>query len=188
METMNPLLIVEHRLGTTETWPLYIIRFLFLNCPKPQIIKKITAFFYGNGISLSLAIRLIKSVTINTLLLLLAQWVTYIWNGRRIDSNPTFKYYDVQRRRFLWINGSSLNQTEIVQPDVPVMDFGIDRCYSQHAAEIRQSMETTGGVNWVMVFGFDGSYVQHIIHSVWIESKKYMFCKLFFFAEVLTVI
>ena len=47
-----------------------------------------------------------------------------------------FHYYDVQHRRFLWINGSSLNQTETVQPEVTVMDFGIDGCYSQRAAEI----------------------------------------------------
>ena len=57
METLNPLLVVEHRLGTIETWPSYIIR-LFFNCPRPQIIKKIAAFFYGNGITLYLAIRL----------------------------------------------------------------------------------------------------------------------------------
>ena len=51
--------------------------------------------------------------------------------------NPhMFHYYDVQHRRFLWINGSSLNQTETVQPEVTVMDFGIDGCYSQRAAEI----------------------------------------------------
>jgi len=70
METLNPLLVVEHRRGTIETWPSYIIRFLFLNCPRPQIIKKITAFFYGNGITPFLA-DCIKSVMISTLHLLL---------------------------------------------------------------------------------------------------------------------
>jgi len=58
METVNPLLVVEHRLGTIETWPSYIISYLFLNCPRPLIIKKMTAFFYGNGLTLSPAIRL----------------------------------------------------------------------------------------------------------------------------------
>jgi len=71
MESMNPLLVVEHRLDTIETCPTYVIRFLFLNCPRPQIIKKITAFFNENGITLSLANTLTKSVTISTLLLLL---------------------------------------------------------------------------------------------------------------------
>jgi len=58
METLNPLLVVEHRLDTIETWLSYIIRFPFLNCPTPKIIKKIIAFFYRNGITLYLAIKL----------------------------------------------------------------------------------------------------------------------------------
>ena len=49
METVNPLLVVEHRLGTIETWPSYIISFLFLNCPRPQIIRKLLPFFMGTG-------------------------------------------------------------------------------------------------------------------------------------------
>jgi hypothetical protein len=40
----------------------------------------------------------------------------------------------------LWINGSSLNQTETVEPEVTVMDFGIDGCYSQRTAEIRNKV------------------------------------------------
>ena len=63
METVNPLLVVEHRLGTIETWPSYVIRYLFLNCTRPLKIKKMTAFFYGNGITLSLAIRLYQICT-----------------------------------------------------------------------------------------------------------------------------
>ena len=51
-----------------------------------------------------------------------------------------FHYYDVQHRQFLWINGSSLNQTETVEPEVTVMDSGIDGCYSQRAAEIRNKV------------------------------------------------
>ena len=58
METANPLIEAEHRLDSIETWPSYIIRYLFINCPRPLIIKKLTAFFYGNGITLSLAIRM----------------------------------------------------------------------------------------------------------------------------------
>jgi len=58
METVNPLHEAEHRLVSIETWPSYIIRYLFLNCPRPLIINKLTAFLYGNGITLSLEIRL----------------------------------------------------------------------------------------------------------------------------------
>ena len=58
METVNPLLVVEHRLGTIEIWHSFIIPYLILNCRRPLIIKKMTAFFYGNWITLSLAIIL----------------------------------------------------------------------------------------------------------------------------------
>jgi hypothetical protein len=113
MEIVNPLLLVEHRLGTIETWLSYIIRYLFLNCPRPQIIKKINAFFYGNGFTLSLAIRLYQicsdkytSPVANTMTKLYLKW------QRNRFKPHMFHYYEVQHRRFLWINGSSMNQTE----------------------------------------------------------------------------
>ena len=65
--------------------------------------------------------------------------------AEELTQTRMFHYYDVQHRQFLWINSSSLNQTETVLPEVTVMDFGIDGCYSQRATEIRQSMETAGG-------------------------------------------
>ena len=131
--------MVEHRLDTIETWPSCIIRFLFLNCPTRKIIKKLTAFFYGNGITLSLAIKLYQicndkytSPVANTMSNLYLKW------QRNRFKPHMFHYYDVQHRRFL--NGSSLNQREIVQPEVTVMDFGIGGCYSQRAAEIRHKV------------------------------------------------
>jgi hypothetical protein len=129
---MNPLLVVKHRLGTIETRPSYLIRFLFLNCQRPQIIKKLTTFFLGNGITLSPEIRLYKicsdkyiSPVANTMSNLYFKW------QRNRFKTHMFHYYDVQHLRFLWINGSSLNQTETVQPEATVMDFGISGCYSQ---------------------------------------------------------
>jgi hypothetical protein len=74
-----------------------------------------------------------------------------------------FHYYDVQHRRFLWINGLSLNQTETVHSEVTVMDFGIDSCYSQRADEIgHKVLKLRGGGVTVMVFTSVGSYFQSI--------------------------
>ena len=141
METVNPLLVVEHRLGAIEIWPSYIIRYLFLNCPRSLIIEKMTAFFYGNGITLSLAIRLYQicndkyaSPVANTMSNLYLKW------QRNIFKPHMFHFYDIQHQQFLWINGSYLNQTETVEPEVIVMDFGIDGCYSQRASEIRNKV------------------------------------------------
>jgi len=48
MDTVNPLLEAENRLCSIETWLSYIIRYLFISCPRTLIIKKLTAFFFGN--------------------------------------------------------------------------------------------------------------------------------------------
>jgi len=134
---MNPLQVMEQRDDTIEAWPSYIIRYLFLNCPRPLIIKKITALFYWNGITLSLTIRFYQicknkytSPVANSMSNLYLKW------QRNRFKPHMFHYYDVQHRPFLWINGSSLNQREAVEPEVRVMDFGIDGCYSQRAAEV----------------------------------------------------
>jgi hypothetical protein len=43
------------RLGPIDTWPTYIIRFLFVDIPTPTIVRKLTAFFIGNGVKVSIA-------------------------------------------------------------------------------------------------------------------------------------
>jgi hypothetical protein len=36
------------------------------------------------------------------------------------------EYYKVRLHKFIWINGTALNQLEEVKPEIAVMDFGID--------------------------------------------------------------
>ena len=50
-----------------------------------------------------------------------------------------FEYYSVLHRQFLWINVLALNHLEIVEPEVTVMDKGIDA--TQCAATIRNKLE-----------------------------------------------
>jgi hypothetical protein len=52
---MSPLDRVEQRLGPINTWPTYIIRFLFVDNPTPIIMKKLTAFMVGNGADVNIA-------------------------------------------------------------------------------------------------------------------------------------
>jgi hypothetical protein len=37
------------------------------------------------------------------------------------------QYFNMHLRKFIYINGSNLNQIEPVLPEVLVMDFGIDK-------------------------------------------------------------
>jgi len=49
---------VEQHLGQIDTWPTYNIRYLFIHVPKPRIVRKLTASFYGNDIPESIASQL----------------------------------------------------------------------------------------------------------------------------------
>jgi hypothetical protein len=50
--------VVESHLGPIDTWPSYIIEYLFVDTPTPEVVKDLTAFFFGNGVSKTLAYRL----------------------------------------------------------------------------------------------------------------------------------
>ena len=161
METVNPLHVAEHRVGTIATWPSYIIHYLFLNCPRPFIIKKVTAFFYGNGIALSLAIRLYQicndkytSPVAKTMSSLYLKWqrnrfkphVSLLWCStsavpmdQRFDSEP---------------NGNCGTRSD---------DHGLWNrwlLFSMRCRDKKQSMETAGTEVTFMDFGFIGCYVQ----------------------------
>ena len=49
---------LEQHLGQIDTWPTYIIRYLLIDVPKTSIVRKLTAFFYGNDITVSIASQL----------------------------------------------------------------------------------------------------------------------------------
>jgi len=54
---MSLLQAVEQYLGSINTWPAYIITYLFAETPSPRV-KELTAFFAGNGVPKSLAYKL----------------------------------------------------------------------------------------------------------------------------------
>ena len=39
---------VEQMLGPIDTWPTYIIQYLFIDVPSEPIVKSLAIFFYGN--------------------------------------------------------------------------------------------------------------------------------------------
>ena len=50
MSIMDPLGVVEDRLGSGEDWPTYIIVSLFVDEPGALSIKNVAPLMYGNGI------------------------------------------------------------------------------------------------------------------------------------------
>jgi len=49
---------VEQKLGPIDTWPTYIIQYLFMDVPSEPIVKCLASFFYGNCIPVNTATQL----------------------------------------------------------------------------------------------------------------------------------
>ena len=131
MTTRNALLVVEQRLGDVDTWPSHIIGCLFLEFPTINIIKRLAAFFYGNDISPSLAVGVYELCNADYTSLVGSAMRNFYFEWQRKSFIPHLsQYYDIRLRQFLWINGSSLHQREVVQPVATVIDYGYEGCFS----------------------------------------------------------
>ena len=121
------VLQVEQHLGQIDTWPTYVIRYVFIDVPKPSIVRKLTAFFYGKDIPVSIASQLYNVCNDKYNL----QVTEYICDLHSHGQRCRYKfhmseYYNVRLYKFIWIIGTALNQLEKVKPEVTVIDFGID--------------------------------------------------------------
>ena len=45
---MDPLAVVEAQLGSVDSWPLHVFRYMFLLETNLRIMKRAAAFMYGN--------------------------------------------------------------------------------------------------------------------------------------------
>jgi hypothetical protein len=141
MTSPNPLRVVEQRLGFVDTWPSSIIWFPFLERPTHRAFRVLSAFFYGNYISPSLATKLYELCNIHFTSLVGGRMRNYCIEWQRKRCTPHLsQYYDIRLLRFVWINGFSLNQREVVRPEVTVMDFGFEGCFPQRHSEIRNKL------------------------------------------------
>ena len=55
---MSLLQAAEQYLSSIDTWPLYIITYLFAETHSPRVVEELTAFFAGNAVPKTLAYRL----------------------------------------------------------------------------------------------------------------------------------
>ena len=125
---MNPLQRVEDIVGAAvENWPTYEIYNMFLEKPSRITVKKVAAFMYGNCVPLHKALDcFIPCVkTYSYFITVAKQEFYYLWN-----KYPTRKqkaqYYSITLNQWKCTNGAYLNQSETVQPEITVMDFGFE--------------------------------------------------------------
>jgi len=87
----------------------------------------LTAFFYGNDIPVSIASQLYNACN-DKYNLQLTEYICDLysqWQGCRYKIHMS-ECYNVRLHKFIWINGTALNQLEEVKTEVTVIDFGMD--------------------------------------------------------------
>ena len=45
--------VVEAQLGSVDSWPPHVLRFMFFLKANPRVMKQVAAFMYGNNVRLS---------------------------------------------------------------------------------------------------------------------------------------
>jgi hypothetical protein len=127
---MNLLEVLEHHLGNIELWPSSILTYLFNDHPspvRPDRLKKVIAFFYGNDVPQPLAYQFYNACNGKASRFVLErfrEWY-HIWHKRRCRPHMSV-YWNMRLGKFIHINGSMLNQSEPVLPEVSELLFGID--------------------------------------------------------------
>ena len=130
-------------LGQLDSWPTYILQFLFIDHPSPvrsKKLKRVMAFFYGNDVPLELACTFYNACNGTAPRFVVEQsrqWYC-VWQSSRYERHMA-DYYSMISKKFININGSLLNQLELVLPEVTTMDFGNDS--TTHPQLIRRKLE-----------------------------------------------
>jgi len=86
-----------------------INRYLFIDVPKPRIVRKLTAFFYGNDIPVSIASQLYNACN-DKYNLQVTEYICNLyshWQRCRYKIHMS-EYYNVRLHKFIWINGNAL--------------------------------------------------------------------------------
>jgi len=140
---MNLLEIIESHLGEIDLWPSFILAYLFNYHPSPvrtDRLKKVIAFFYGNDVPQALAYQFYNVCNEKASRFVLEQfheWY-YVWRTHRCKPHVAV-YWNMRLGKFIHINGSLLNQSEPVLPEVLEIDFGIDN--TRFLRRIRSKLE-----------------------------------------------
>ena len=124
---MNLLEIIEEHLGEIDLWSLFILRYLFIDHPSPvrtDRLKKVIAFFYVNDVPQALACRFYNACDGKASQFVAEQfreWY-YLWHKSKCKPHIS-EYWNMRLGKFIHINGSLLNHSEPVLPEVSEMEF-----------------------------------------------------------------
>ena len=124
---------VEDHLGSIDTWPSSIIKYLFVDASLPRVVEELTAFFIGNGLPKALAYRLYHAcnpTTTNDLVRHLFYMRYSIWQTSDTVRRMS-RYYDVRMRKHVRLQVPystqllALRENAIPIPSMPAPTLGI---------------------------------------------------------------
>jgi len=116
--------MTEH-LGPLESWPTYILHNLFIDHPSPSNtsrLRMVIAFLYGNDVPLEMAYDFYNACSGCTgaaacfVIEQTKEWYSQ-WHRSKLRRHIA-EYYNMNFKKFYWINGSLLNQQELALPEV----------------------------------------------------------------------
>ena len=116
---------MQRHLGSIESWPSDILVYLFCCPPNESRLRAIASFCYGNDVPLSIASDFYHFYNAaSTPFDHEAMERYYSYFQFYLYKHRQGKYY-MSARKFMFINGKCLDQTEEVTPQPPEPDFGI---------------------------------------------------------------
>ena len=115
---MDPLAVVEEKLGSVDRWPSSVLTDMVHEEPKVRIRRRVAAFLYGNGVRVRDAAKLYKgSQTAWRNVLETHMYGWYMQWDKVVPS--TLFYYDMKKKWVKW-----LGRDERVEPEITVRNFG----------------------------------------------------------------
>jgi hypothetical protein len=111
---MSTIQLAEIHLGSIFTWPRLILRYLFVNPPEYRTILKLINFFYGNGVPLALAVQIFQTCNDEATDETVHHFYYYYDSWKRCEDDIHVGiYFNMKAEKFMYINGSRNNQSEI---------------------------------------------------------------------------
>jgi len=116
---MTILECMERHLGSIESWPSDILVLLFCCPPNESRLREIASFCYGNDVHLSIASDFYHFYNTASTPFDHEAMERYSYFQFYLYKHHQGTYFNMSTRKFMFINGKCLDQTEEVNPNLP---------------------------------------------------------------------
>jgi hypothetical protein len=123
---MDPLRLVEDRVGDVESWPTFIILHRFVEEPNARTVKNISTFMFGNNVPIEDDVNCgnaCNGLNCNYVAEKMYEWY-YKWQNYSYRRHIA-EYYDMRLKCLVWTNGWERDKQKKV-PGASVYDFGLE--------------------------------------------------------------